>query len=325
MSSEHNSCCTPGTGGLPAIASPAAARPKPVVSHRSTRGQIRLAGGEFAMGDAFGEGYPADGETPVHPVGLVPFHIDETAVTNAQFATFVKATGYVTDAEQYGSSAVFHIVVAATSADVLGSAAGTPWWINVRGAHWRRPEGARSDIADRQNHPVVHISWNDAAAYAGWAGKRLPTEAEWEYAARGGLAGRRYAWGDELTPGGRWRCNIWQGDFPHHNTAEDGYLTTAPVKAYRPNGYGLWNTAGNVWEWCSDWFSPSYYAESPPTDPQGPHTGTTRVMRGGSYLCHNSYCNRYRVAARSSNTPDSSSGNLGFRCANDSSGTAEKS
>ena len=319
MTGEHSSCCTPGAGAPLTLAPRVPAAPGPVAAGRSTRGQIRLAGGEFAMGDAFGEGYPADGETPVHPVRLPPFHIDETAVTNAQFAAFVKATGHVTDAERYGSSAVFHLVVAAPSADVLGSAAGTPWWINVRDACWRRPEGARSGIAERQNHPVVHVSWNDAAAYARWAGKRLPTEAEWEYAARGGLAGRRYAWGDELTPGGRWRCNIWQGEFPHHNTAEDGHATTAPVKAYRPNGYGLWNTAGNVWEWCADWFSPSYYAESPPADPKGPAAGETRVLRGGSYLCHDSYCNRYRVAARSSNTPDSSSGNLGFRCANDAS------
>ncbi|MFF8478929.1 formylglycine-generating enzyme family protein [Streptomyces sp. NPDC015414] len=323
MTGERRPCCAPSADVPVATAPPAPGADGGTAPHRrSTRGQTWLPGGEFAMGDAFGEGYRADGETPVHAVRLKPFHIDETAVTNAQFASFVKATGYATDAERYGSSAVFHLAVAAASVDVIGNAAGTPWWINVRGAHWRRPEGARSNITGRQNHPVVHISWNDATAYARWASKRLPTEAEWEYAARGGLTGRRYAWGDELTPGGRWRCNIWQGHFPHTNTAEDGYLTTAPVKSYRPNGFGLWNTAGNVWEWCSDWFSPSYYAQSPAADPLGPETGTRRVMRGGSYLCHESYCNRYRVAARSSNTPESSSGNLGFRCANDASGTA---
>ncbi|AYL40282.1 formylglycine-generating enzyme family protein [Streptomyces fungicidicus] len=313
MTGPHAPCCTP-SGAPVAVTAPA---PLPAAGKRSTRGQVRLPGGEFAMGDAFGEGYRADGETPVHPVRLTPFHIDETAVTNARFAAFVKATGHVTDAERHGSSAVFHLVVDAPAADILGNAAGAPWWINVRGAHWRRPEGVRSDVTGRQNHPVVHVSWNDASAYARWAGKRLPTEAEWEYAARGGLDGRRYAWGDELTPDGRWRCNIWQGRFPHTNTAEDGHLTTAPVKSYRPNGFGLWNTAGNVWEWCADWFSPAYYAHSAPEDPHGPDTGTARVLRGGSYLCHDSYCNRYRVAARSSNTPESSSANLGFRCAND--------
>ncbi|MEU6551948.1 formylglycine-generating enzyme family protein [Streptomyces sp. NPDC046915] len=316
MTSDHRPCCTPSATTV--IAGPGrAGPPAQAVRSRSTKGQVHLQGGEFAMGDAFGEGYPADGEGPVHQVRLKPFHIDETAVTNAQFAAFVKATGHVTDAERYGSSAVFHLAVDAAPADLLGRAAGTPWWINVRGAHWRCPDGPRSGIADRRNHPVVHVSFSDATAYARWAGKRLPTEAEWEFAARGGLAGRRYAWGDELTPGGRWRCNIWQGRFPDHNSAEDGYLTTAPVRSYRPNGYGLWNTAGNVWEWCADWFSPTYYAQAPVDDPRGPEAGTTRVLRGGSYLCHDSYCNRYRVAARSSNTPDSSSGNLGFRCAND--------
>ncbi|MGC0372846.1 formylglycine-generating enzyme family protein [Streptomyces sp. SAI-229] len=318
MTRQHTSCCTPA--GTPVTLIAPAAPAAGAMRERSTRGQVRLSGGEFAMGDAFDEGYRADGETPVHAVRLSPFHIDETAVTNAQFATFVKATGHVTDAERYGSSAVFHLVVDADPSDVLGVAAGTPWWINVRGAHWRRPEGGRSDITGRQNHPVVHVSWNDASAYARWAGKRLPTEAEWEYAARGGLEGRRYAWGDDLTPDGHWRCNIWQGRFPHTNTVEDGHLTTAPVKSYRPNGFGLWNTAGNVWEWCSDWFSPTYYAHSAPQDPPGPDTGTARVLRRGSYLCHDSYCNRYRVAARSSNTPESSSANLGFRCANDTSG-----
>jgi formylglycine-generating enzyme len=156
------------------------------------------------------------------------------------------------------------------------------------------------------DHPVVHVSWNDAMAYSAWTGMRLPTEAEWEY-----------AWGDELTSSGEWRCNIWQGTFPSRNTLEDGYLGTAPVDEFEPNGYGLYNVSGNAWEWCSDWFSPEYYASSPRTAPQGPEAGESRVMRGGSFLCHESYCNRYRVAARSSNTPESSSANLGFRCAND--------
>ena len=161
----------------------------------------------------------------------------------------------------------------------------------------------------------MHVSWDDAQAYAAWAGKRLPTEAEWEYAARGGLEGARFAWGDELTPRGRWRCNIFQGTFPTENTGEDGWLTTAPATSYAPNGYGLHGTAGNVWEWCADWFAADAYAHAAEHDPRGPGDGEQRVMRGGSYLCHDSYCNRYRVAARSSNTPESTAGNIGFRCA----------
>jgi formylglycine-generating enzyme len=276
-----------------------------------------LRGGSFAMGDAFDEGYPADGETPVHEVQLEPFLIDATAVTNAQFSAFVRDTGHVTEAEQLGISAVFHLAVNAERVDVLHQVEAAPWWLAVRGASWRHPEGPLSSMQDRPHHPVVHIAWHDAAAYAAWAGKRLPTEAEWEYAARGGLVGRRFAWGDELTPRGAWRCNIWQGSFPTVNTQDDGWLTTAPVKSYRPNGYGLYNMAGNVWEWCADWFSSSYYAESPAASPRGPSHGEARVMRGGSFLCHDSYCNRYRVAARSSNTPESTSANLGFRCAAD--------
>jgi formylglycine-generating enzyme required for sulfatase activity len=316
---DEHACCAPA-GPAPRELPREASRDTPARrGGRQPRGQVPVPAGTFAMGDAFGEGYPSDGETPVHDVRLEAFRMDATTVTNAQFATFVKDTGHLTGAEEFGVSAVFHLAWRRNTdrreRDLLNRADGTPWWLAVRGADWRSPEGPGSDVSRRQNHPVVHVSWYDAQAYAAWAGKRLPTEAEWEYAARGGLAGRRFAWGDELTPRGRWMCNIWQGDFPSHNTEEDGYLTTAPVKSYRPNGYGLSCVAGNVWEWCADWFDPSYYAHSPAADPRGPETGEQRVMRGGSYLCHDSYCHRYRVAARSSNTPESTSGNTGFRCA----------
>ncbi|WP_235026741.1 formylglycine-generating enzyme family protein [Dietzia lutea] len=277
---------------------------------------MRISGGEFRMGDSFDEGYAADGETPVHRVSIADFLMDSTAVSNSQFATFVKDSGYVTEAEKLGVSAVFHLAFHGRPADVLNRVTGVPWWLAVRGACWRRPEGPGSDISGRQNHPVVHVTWRDAMAYCAWAGKRLPTEAEWEYAARGGLRDARFPWGDELTPRGKWRCNIWQGTFPQHNTVEDGHLTTAPVKTFRPNGYGLYQMVGNVWEWCADWFDPSYYQNSPTDNPRGPETGQARVMRGGSYLCHHSYCYRYRASARSSNTPDSASSNIGFRCAN---------
>ena len=303
-------CCSAGV-----IAS-GEARPAATASHRDTRGQVLLSGGSFAMGDHFGEGYVGDGELPVHEVHLAPFLVDVTTVTNAAFEEFVSATGYVTDAERFGVSAVFHLAFTGDGDDVTGSADGAPWWLAVRGASWRHPEGRHSSIRWRMNHPVVHVSWNDAQAYCAWAGKRLPTEAEWEFAARGGLAGSRFPWGDELMPKRRWRLNVWQGAFPELNTREDRFVTTAPVKTYPRNGFGLWQTVGNVWEWCSDWFSPSYYSESASTDPAGPESGERRVMRGGSFLCHESYCYRYRVAARSSNTPDSTSANLGFRCAN---------
>lgn len=269
------------------------------------------------MGDPFGDGDPVDGEAPVHQVHLPAYRIDATAVSNADFARFVKATGHITDAEQFGISAVFHLAVDPSSPDVLHQVEAAPWWLAVREACWDHPEGPQSSIITRPNHPVVHVSWNDAQAYCRWAGKRLPTEAEWERAARGGLDGARYPWGDELLSRGAWRCNIWQGEFPRRNTLEDGYLTTAPVKAYRPNGFGLWNTVGNVWELCADWFDPEYYRQSPAEDPRGPSSGERRVMRGGSYLCHDSYCNRYRVAARSATTPESTTANVGFRCAND--------
>lgn len=274
---------------------------------------VDIPAGSFIMGDHFVEGYPEDGELPLHEVTLDSFRISTTTVTNQQFESFVQQTGYKTTAEQYGVSAVFFAAFQGSASAIIQHVKGAPWWLAVRGASWCRPNGPDSSIANKLDHPVVHVSWEDAVAYCTWAGTRLPTEAEWEYAARGGLKRKRYAWGDELIFNGNWNCNIWQGKFPHENTAEDGYLTTAPGKSYRPNGYGLWQVAGNVWEWCSDWFADGYYSRSETTNPTGPDYGKQRVMRGGSYLCHDSYCNRYRVSARNSNTPDSSSGNVGFR------------
>jgi len=266
------------------------------------------------MGDSCGDGWPADGETIVHTVELTGFGIDATTVTNDDFARFVDATGYRSEAERFGYSAVFHLSLAADRRDIVGRPAAVPWWLGVSRADWRHPGGRHSDIDGLGDHPVVHVSWNDAHAYCDWAGRRLPTEAEWEYAARGGLPGARFPWGNDLLDAdGNWRCNIWQGTFPTVNTLDDGWLTTAPARTYRPNGYGLWQTIGNVWEWCADWFDPGYYATSPRRNPTGPPAGTARVMRDGSFLCHDSYCNRYRNSARSSNTPDSSTANIGFR------------
>lgn len=275
--------------------------------------QALVRAGSFVMGDSSGDRNPADGEVPQHRVTLEAFSIDATSVTNDDFARFADATGYRTEAEEFGFSAVFHLAVAADDEDLLGRPPQTPWWVGVRGADWRRPGGRHSSIEGLGDHPAVHISWNDAQAYCRWAGRRLPTEAEWEYAARGGLDQKKYPWGDEEIDDGGWRANIWQGVFPRTNTLEDGWLTTAPVRTFEPNGYGLWQMVGNVWEWASDWFDPNYYRASPEASPIGPERGQARILRGGSYLCHLSYCNRYRNSARSQNTPDSSMGNAGFR------------
>lgn len=270
--------------------------------------------GNFRMGTD-DPGFPKDGEGPVREVDLDAYYIDKHAVTNAEFVQFVKDTGHTTEAERYGWSFVLeNFLNDENERYAMDAVPSAPWWVAVEGACWLHPEGPESSISDRLDHPVVHVSWNDAVAYCEWAGKRLPTEAEWERAARGGLEGKRFPWGDELTPDGQHRCNIWQGDFPRCNTGEDGYLATAPVDEFEPNGHGLYNTAGNVWEWCADWFSPDHHIDGPRENPHGPSGGTKKVIRGGSYLCHRSYCNRYRVAARTSSTPDSSTGHTGFRC-----------
>jgi len=280
------------------------------------RGLVTLPGAAFRMGSDDRRGYPGDGEGPIHTVQLSPFRIATTAVTNAEFAAFVEATGHVTDAERFGWSFVFGGLLPDDFPDTRAVAA-APWWRQVYGADWAHPEGPHSDVAERADHPVVQVSWNDATAYCAWADRRLPTEAEWEYAARGGLEGLHFPWGDELEPGGEHRMNVFQGTFPAHDTGADGFRGTAPVDAFPPNGFGLHQTTGNVWEWCADWFAPDAYSHHEARDPKGPTQGTHRVMRGGSYLCHASYCRRYRVDARSANEPDATTGNLGFRTAAD--------
>jgi len=274
----------------------------------------KLPDGEFLMGSEDRLAYPDDGESPVRRVRVHSFRIDALAVTNAQFSRFVDDSGYVTEAERLGWSLVF--------AGLLGDGiqperdvGRAPWWRQVVGADWRHPEGTDSGIEDRSEHPVVHVTWNDAHAYATANGMRLPTEAEWEYAARGGLEGEPYPWGSELEPDGSHRMNVWQGRFPRENTVADGYYGTCPVDAFPPNEYGLYNMTGNTWEWCADWFSCAYQGRDRHTNPRGPQAGTHKAVRGGSYLSHASYCRRYRVSARSGLTPDASSGDVGFRCA----------
>ncbi len=271
----------------------------------------------FAIGSTDRWAYPEDGESPVREVEVSPFSIGAYAISNADFIGFVEATGYVTDAERYGWSFVFAGLLPDDFPPTQG-VLHAPWWRKVEGAGWEHPEGPHSSIAERLDHPVVHISWTDADAYCAWAGGRLPSEAEWEFAARGGLDGKTYPWGNELEPDGEHRMNVWQGDFPARNTAADGFAGTAPVDSFRPNGYGLHNMTGNVWEWTADWFHPTFRQGDRRRDPAGPPSGTSRVQKGGSYLCHHSYCRRYRVAARQGSTPDSSTGNVGFRCARDS-------
>jgi formylglycine-generating enzyme len=259
-----------------------------------------IPGGPFRYGCDRRDGQPSDSEGPSLIADLPAFRMDRWAVNNARFARFVDATGYVTDAERAGWSFVFAGLLPDDFQETRGIAA-APWWREVLGACWRQPEGPHSDVAARNTHPVVHVSHADALAFCAWAGKRLPTETEWEKAARGGLENMRFPWGDEETPRGLSQCNVWQGVFPARNDLIDGFYGTAPVDAFAANGYGLFNMAGNTWEWCADWSIRRRH----PAHPAGPSDGELRVLRGGSYLCHPSYCWRYRNAARSSSTPDS--------------------
>jgi len=310
----------------PVRANALSAAPNPQPMARSPAkvqsGMVAIPGGEFLIGSDDADVFLDDAEGPVRAVTMDSFLMDATAVTNRSFADFVQHTAYVSDAEREGWSFVFHALVHphAQPAVVAGVVADAPWWLAVDAACWHTPEGKGSSWEGRADHPVVHVSWRDAAAYAAWAGKRLPTEAEWEMAARGGLSQANYPWGQDFKPQGQHRCNTWQGRFPQINTGADGYIGTCPVDAFEPNGYGLYNVCGNVWEWCADWWSDAWHAASSVatrTNPRGPHSGTAKVIRGGSYLCHASYCNRYRVSARSFNSATSSAAHMGFRCAAD--------
>jgi sulfatase modifying factor 1 len=305
---------------------------------------VWIPGGEFSMGsDGKSDGVsccsPATvaDALPIHRVYVDGFWMDATDVTNAEFEKFVKATGYVTIAERAPTKEEFPN--APPENLVAGSIVFTPtprpvplinhyrWWRYQHGANWRHPEGPQSNIQGKENYPVVQIAYTDAVAYANWAGKRLPTEAEWEFAARGGLTGKLYPWGDEFKPGGKFAANSYQGQFPVEDTGEDGFAGIAPVKSFPPNGYGLYDMAGNVWQWCSDWYRPDYFQSlahegSVSRNPQGPQSPfdpaepseKKRVHKGGSFLCNEQYCTRYIVGTRGKGEVNTGTNHLGFRC-----------
>jgi formylglycine-generating enzyme required for sulfatase activity len=307
----------------------------------STEGMKWIPAGELLLGAADEDGRPD--EYPRHMVKLTGFWMDETEVTNAQFSKFVDATGYITTAEKAvnweeikkqlpaGTPKPADSLLAASSL-VFSSPSKqvdlndvSQWWKWVKGADWKHPQGPGSDITGKDDFPVIHISWDDAQAYCKWSGKRLPTEAEWEFAARGGLLNAVYTWGNEPIESTKRRTNTWQGDFPIKNTAKDGFARSAPVRSFASNGYGLYDMAGNVWEWCADWYRPDYYESiknKTTQDPQGPSSGydpmeptvPKRVIRGGSFLCHDSYCKGYRVSSRMKTSPDTGLEHTGFRC-----------
>lgn len=284
--------------------------------HLRTNQMVLVRGGEFEMGTDKPV-FVADGENPARPVRVNDFYIDVHEVSNAEFERFVKSTGHRTEAETFGDSFVLDSAISEeTKKGITQAVAAAPWWLPVKGADWRHPEGPDSHIHDRMDHPVVHVSWNDAVAFCKWSGKRLLTEAEWEFACRAGLKNRLFPWGNNWTPKGKTRANIWEGKFPVTNTAEDGYPGTAPVTAFPATKFGLKNIIGNVWEWTADWWTTRHTRELQ-DNPKGPPGGADKVKKGGSFMCHKTYCYRYRCAARSQNTPDTSAYNVGIRCGAD--------
>ncbi|KAK7082890.1 Formylglycine-proteinrating enzyme [Halocaridina rubra] len=282
-----------------------------------THRMVPIPGGRFIMGTNEPR-FEADGEMPARWVEIDPFYMDVYEVSNAEFQIFIEAAKYVTEAEKFGDSFVLEGELSSeTSATVKQAVAASPWWVPVKGADWRHPEGVDSDISDRMDHPVVHVSWNDAVAYCTWMGKRLPTEAEWERACRAGKEERLFPWGNKLKPNNQFRANIWQGEFPYDDTGEDGWAGRCPITEFPPNDYGLHNIVGNVWEWTADWWKVSH-SSTLQVNPTGPPSGNDKVKKGGSYMCTKEYCYRYRCVARSQNSPDTTAGNLGFRCASSS-------
>ncbi|RJE82774.1 formylglycine-generating enzyme family protein [Paracoccus onubensis] len=295
-----------------------AVRQAPAETSEELRAKLRpIRGGFFEMG-ARRSAFPGDMDSPRRKVKLSPYLISPFAVSNADYARFADATGYRTVAEAEGWSYVFHLLLKDARAHAT-TPPGLPWWRKVERACWSAPEGPGSDLTGRENHPVVHICWYDALAYCNWSRLDLPTEAQWECAARGGLARRKFPWGNEMTPDGGFAMNTFQGSFPTRDSGEDGWIGTAPVDAFASNGFGMHNMTGNVWEWAADRFGPlPGGGRLPPIDPcdlTAIGEPDARVQRGGSYLCHVSYCDRYHVHSRTRNDPDSSTGNCGFRVA----------
>ena len=278
-------------------------------------GAVQIPGGLSYIGTGRPE-LPGDGEGPQRRTKIRSFSLDRAAVSSGRFREFSLRSGYVTDAERFGWSFVFFAFL--KSPDDWPTQEGAPsWWRRVEGASWQNPEGPGSSIEDRIDHPAIHISWNDAMAFARWAGGRLPTEAEWEYAAKGGSSCSKFPWGDRDPDDGFTPCNIWQGEFPTRNTASDGFVGTAPGMSFEPNAFGLFNMSGNVWEWCSDSFVVRSISRAAKQRNELARTERERVLKGGSYLCHRSYCYRYRIAARTGRSEDTSAGHTGFRVAYD--------